>query len=284
MRIIWIAALAALGIVVLGTAAQARTLQEIGEDGVFRVGFRMDAKPLSFLDPDGNAVGYSVDLCRQVAEALLGRLGRQNLSIEYVPVDATERFAALETGKADILCGATTHTLARQERVDFSLLTFVTGAEMLVRLGAGITDLPDVAGKKVGVLAGTTTETGLRRALGERAIEAEVITVERHEYGIAELETNGIDAYFGDRILLLGLAERAIDPAKLTLSGKLYSIEPYALALPRGTSELKLIADRTLARLYRSGRIKKIYRKWFGGAKPGNLLSTLYLLQAIPDE
>ncbi len=284
MRKIWIAALAALGILVLGTAAQARTLQEIAEDGVFRVGFRMDAKPFSFLDPDGNAAGYSVDLCRQVAEALRGRLGRQKLSIEYIPVGAAERFAALEDGKADILCGATTHTLARQERVDFSLLTFVTGAEMLVRLGEGITDLPDVAGKKVGVLEGTTTESGLHRALVDRGIEAEVMAVERHEYGIAGLETGEIDAYFGDRILLLGLARQAIDPAKLTLSGKLYSIEPYALALPRGTSELKLIADRTLARLYRSGRIKKINRKWFGSAKPGNLLSALYLLQAIPDE
>ena len=93
MRKIWIAA---LGIMVLGTAVQARTLQEIGEDGVFRVGFRMDAKPFSFLDPDGNAAGYSVDLCRQVAEALRGRLERQNLSIEYVPVNAAERFATLE--------------------------------------------------------------------------------------------------------------------------------------------------------------------------------------------
>lgn len=281
MRKIWIAA---LGIMVLGTAVQARTLQEIGEDGVFRVGFRMDAKPFSFLDPDGNAAGYSVDLCRQVAEALRGRLERQNLSIEYVPVNAAERFATLEAGKADILCGATTHTLARQERVDFSLLIFVTGAEMLVRRGAGITNLPNVAGKKVGVLAGTTTEAGLRRALGESAIEAEVIAVERHEYGIAELETGGIDAYFGDRILLLELAERAIDPEKLTLSGRLYSIEPYALALPRGSGDLKLIADRTLARLYRSGRIEDISRKWFGSAKPSNLLRALYLLQAIPDE
>lgn len=206
------------------------------------------------------------------------------MNVEYVPVKAANRIEMLESDEIDIECGSSTRTLRRQERVDFTLLTFVTGAEMLVRVDSGIGDIPDLAGRKVGVLEGTTTERGLRNALEKRFIDAQVVTVERHDYGLASLEVGDIDAYFADRILLLGLAGRAMDPSKLQLSGRLYSIEPYALMVRRGDDDLRLIADRTIASLYRSGQIKGIAGKWFGGAKAGNLLKALYLLQAIPEQ
>ena len=263
--------------------ARADTLNQIRDSGTFKLGFRMDAKPLSFLDPDGNAAGYTVDMCRRVATAIQVHLGLDTLKVKYVPVSAENRIQMLLDGKIDIECATTTRTLERQAKVDFTLLTFVTGAAMLSRTESKIGDLPDIAGRKIGVLAGTTTEAGLKRVLQTRGIEAEVMTTERHEYGIASLETKEIDAYFADRILLLGLADRAIEPSKLTLSGHLYSYEPYALMVRRGDSDLRLIADRTIAALYRSGEIEALYKTWFGTAKAGNLLRALYILQAIPE-
>lgn len=264
-------------------SARADTLDRIRETGVFKLGFRMDAKPLSFLDPDGNAAGYSVDICRRIATATQVALGLASLKTEYVPVSAENRIQMLLDGKIDIECASSTRTLERQEKVDFTLLTFVTGAAMLTRVDSGIDDLADIAGRKVGVLGGTTTEAGLYRALQARGIDAEVMLTERHEYGIASLETKGIDAYFADRILLLGLAERAIEPAKLKLSQHLYSYEPYAFMVRKGDSDFRLIADRTIAALYRTGQIEQIYRAWFGKGKPGNLLRALFVLQAIPE-
>ena len=268
----------------LARPTAASTLEKARKSGTFTIGFRLDARPFSFLDADGKAAGYAVDICRRIAVALRGNLGLADMNVEYVPVKAANRIEMLESDEIDIECGSTTRALRRQERVDFTLLTFVTGAEMLVRVGSGIGDLPDLAGRKVGVLEGTTTERGLRNALEERFIDAQVLTVERHDYGLASLEAGDIDAYFADRILLLGLAGRAMDPSKLQLSGRLYSIEPYALMVRRGDDDLRLIADRTIASLYRSGQIKGIAGKWFGGAKAGNLLKALYLLQAIPEQ
>ena len=263
--------------------ARADTLDQIRESGVFKLGFRMDAKPLSFLDPDGKAAGYAVDICRRIATAIQVELGLEALKTEYVPVSAENRIQRLLDGKIDMECATSTRTLERQGRVDFTLLTFVTGAAMLSRVESGIEDLPDVAGRKIGVLKGTTTEAGLYRALKAGGIEADILLTERHEYGIASLETKEIDAYFADRVLLLGLAERAIEPAKLKLSQQLYSYEPYAFMVRRGDDGLRLIADRTIAALYRSGEIREVYRTWFGEAKAGNLLRALYILQAIPE-
>ena len=226
-------------------AARADTLDAVRETGVVKLGFRMDAKPLSFLDPDGNAAGYAVDICRRVADTLTAGLGLDSLTIEYIPVSAENRIQMLLDEKVDIECATTTRTLERQERVDFSLLTFLTGADMLVRTGSKIRDIADIAGRKIGVLAGTTTEVLLRRLLKDRAIEAEVMAMERHEYGIASLETEEIDAYFADRVLLQGLMWRGDKSSRLKLSGTLYSYEPYALMIRRGDADLRLIADRT---------------------------------------
>ncbi len=278
------ACIVALTGLALAQPTAASTLEKVRKSGTFTIGFRLDARPFSFLDADGQAAGYAVDICRRIAVALRGNLGLADMNVEYVPVKAANRIEMLESDEIDIECGSSTRTLRRQERVDFTLLTFVTGAEMLVRVDSGIGDIPDLAGRKVGVLEGTTTERGLRNALEKRFIDAQVVTVERHDYGLASLEVGDIDAYFADRILLLGLAGRAMDPSKLQLSGRLYSIEPYALMVRRGDDDLRLIADRTIASLYRSGQIKGIAGKWFGGAKAGNLLKALYLLQAIPEQ
>ena len=270
---------------VVTTEAQADTLAKIKESGTIVFGYRTASPPFSFVDQSGKAVGYSIDLCERIAAAVKDELSLNGIKIDYVPVTAENRFSMVRQGKVDIVCGSTTNTLKRRERVAFTLLTFITGAEMLVRTGSGIDRLKDLKGKKVGVVKGTTTETGLTKALKQQFINAQVVIVKDHDDGLRALEDSKIDAYTSDRIILIALAREARDPSKLMLMNQFYSVEPYALVVRRDDPDFRLIADRTLASLYRSGRIVEIYRRWLGKiGRPSNLVKALYILQGIPAE
>ena len=283
LRLMWVLTL--LLSFVATTEAQADTLAKIKESGTIVFGYRTASPPFSFVDQSGKAVGYSIDLCKRIAAAVKDELSLNGIKIDYVPVTAENRFSMVQQGKVDIVCGSTTNTLKRRERVAFTLLTFITGAEMLVRTGSGIDGLKDLEGKKVGVVTGTTTKTGLTKALKRQFINAQVVIVKDHDEGLKALEDSKIDAYTTDRIILIGLARGARDPSKLMLTNHLYSFEPYALVVRRDDPDFRLIADRTLASLYRSRRIVEIYRKWFGKiGRATDLLKALYILQGIPAE
>lgn len=263
-------------------ASPGDTLAKAADSGRFTFGFREDARPFAYRDEDGKPAGYSVALCRRIAAQIKQTLNKEDLDVQFTPVTADERRDALSSGRIDLECGATSETLERRQSFDFSLQTFVTGAEMLVRTDSQIDDLSDVADKKVGVLKSTTTETGLKSALETQLIDAKVTPFERHEDGLAALENGDIDAYFADRILLLGLGQKAKDPSKLQLSGRFYSYEPYALMMRKGDERLRLAADTALANLYRSGQIWEIYEQYFGDAEPSELLVALFILEGLP--
>ena len=283
LRLIWVLTISLS--FVATTEARADTLAKIKESGTIVIGHRTASPPFSVVDQSGTAVGYSIDLCKRIAAAVKDELGLNGIKIDYVPVTAENRFSMVRQGKVDIVCGSTTNTLKRRERVAFTLLTFITGAEMLVRTGSGIDGLKDLEGKKVGVVTGTTTKTGLTKALKRQFINAQVVIVKDHDEGLKALEDSKIDAYTTDRIILIGLARGARDPSKLMLTNRLYSFEPYALVVRRDDPDFRLIADRTLASLYRSRRIVEIYRKWFGKiGRATDLLKALYILQGIPAE
>ena len=139
------------------------TLERIAETGEFRVGFVPDAPPMSFLDAKGNAIGYSIDLCRQIASSIRDELGLEKIDLSFTPlVSMEDRLSAVEEGRVDIECGATTVTLSRRERVDFTLMTFITGGAVLSRTARPINAMDDLVDKQVAVISGTTTEDALR--------------------------------------------------------------------------------------------------------------------------
>lgn len=281
-----LAALCALAFVLIcplaPSGATAATLERIAENGVIKLGFREDAAPFSYLTEDNKVAGYSIALCEAVAGAVRNHLKRDDIKIELVPVTAESRFIDLQAGRVDLLCGADTVTLERRKRVDFSLLTFVTGSSVLYRRD-GPADFVALAGQKVGVRGGTTTETGLKRALSEAGIAAEVVSLDSHEEGRRALEAKEISAYFADRAILIMLAAGAEKPQDLALSQRFFSYEPYALALQHGDSDFRLLVDTTLVRLYRSQAVGKIYQASFGDVPMSDLLRALFIVQALPD-
>ena len=263
--------------------AAAGTIDKLRQDKTLRIAYRDDAPPFSFKDAIGEPAGFMVELCRSVAKNLAAQLSLSDLKIAYVPVTAANRLEAIETGKADLLCEPTSATLSRREHVDFSITTFVDGASLLVS-GEGPSDFGALAGKKIGVLAGTTTEQSLRDTLASAKINAEVVLAKTHEEGLAMLDQGAIAAYFGDRAILAYLAAKSSAPGKLRLANNYLSVEPYALALPRGDSDFRLAVDRALSRIYRSGEIAIVFAHTFGEqTQPTDTLKTLYLISALPE-
>ena len=282
-RRIWLipASIAAL-LITIGIAS-AGTLDRIGQEKAIRFANREDARPFSYKDKLGEPAGFMVDLCRAVAKKLAEQLNLPSLNAAYVSVTAADRFEAITQQKADILCEPTSVTLSRREQVDFSIPTFLDGASLMVRAG-GPKNLRDLAGKKIGVLAGTTTEEALRNTLKEAKITGDVVTAKTHGDGLGMLNDGKISAYFGDRSILLFLIKDSKAPEKLRLADDYLTVEPYALALPRGDSDFRLAVDRALSHIYRSGEIVSVFERTFGAkAKPSQILQTLYLISGLPD-
>ena len=264
-------------------AASAGTLDHIAQTKSLRIAYRDDAPPFSYAGKDGKAAGYMVDLCRAVAKQLAAQLKLPALNLVYVPVTAVDRFEAISEGKADLLCEPTTQTLSRRAEVDFSIPTFVDGAGLLIRKD-GPHSLKQLAGKKIGVLAGTTTEEELHNTLKDNGMTADVIPADTHEDGLAMLDSGKVSAYFADRSILVFLAQKSAAPGKLLLADNYLTIEPYALALPHGAENFRLAVDRALSHIYRSGEIAQIFSNTFGNkAKPSQIVQTLYMISALPD-
>ncbi len=261
------------------------TLKRIDDTGQMNLGFRESEPPMSFRDQSGRPIGYSIDLCEHIAAGVKRKLGRSDVTVNYVPVTAENRFTAIETASIDILCGATTKTLGRSERVGFTQLTFVTGASLLSMEGKKVVNIMGLKGKRVAVVSSTTTIEALKSALNEMLVDATVVPVSSAEEGMALLEKGEVDAYSSDQVVLIGQVIARNNEKKYFLSEELFSFEPFALAVTRGDADFQLIADRALSQLNRSGQIGAIYRKWFShfGAKPPLVLKALYKLNATPE-
>lgn len=259
-------------------------LAAIQKSGTIRLGHLQSAPPFSFVDGAGQPQGYSVELCKRVAENIRQELKLGDLKIAWVPLQLQDRIEAVRNGKVDIECGTTTWTLTRQQEVDFSLMTFVDGATVLVNGNSEMLRIADLNGKKIAVVPTTTTAGSLQRALKARMLTAEVVLVSSPEEGIAKLKSGAVDGYASDRVVLISLGLQSKTGSNFRVLDEDFSVEPYALALPRGDPDFRLEVDRALARLYRSGEIEAVFDRWLGPlGRPSTLLTALYYLQSLPE-
>jgi len=273
------------------------TLDRITGEGVIRLGYRADAAPFAS-EADGKAGGFTVELCVAVARLMGKALGISNFEGMLVRVDTTDRFNALERGEIDLLCGATTATLERRARVDFSIPTFATGVGAAVKSDAPelmreilITDSPAAAsraavaealkGRALGVRAGTTAAAWLENSPIADLEQVSIIEIADHGEAIAKLRDGALDAYFADQAILGAQIAKAGAEGEISLSQKTFTHEPYALAMPKGDSELRLEVDRALSQIYRSGSILSLYSKYFGA--PGGQALLFYALTPLPE-
>jgi ABC-type amino acid transport substrate-binding protein len=275
------------------------TLDRMRQAGRIRVGYRADARPLSYRDESGKPAGYSVELCQRIVEAAKGELGLADSPIEWVPVTAENRYQTLQQGEVDLLCGAESVTLSRRHDVSFSIPIFPGGIGALLRADAPAQLREVLAGstsksgpvwrgnsqvlqaKTFAVVANTTAEKVLAEKMAEFKVTATVIPVDAYEKGVQQLLDRKCDVFFGDRAILLDAAKRSPSGRDLALLDRLFTYEPLALALPRGDEDFRLIVDRALSGLYRSGEIRAIYTKWCG--EPDASVVTFFRWNTLPD-
>lgn len=272
----------------IGVTASAQTgpntLGKIKAAKAINIAYSADSLPFSFTGPDKTALGFSIELCKRVIAQIGRTVAEPNLAVNWMAGSVSERLQMVASGKADLDCANTSQTQSRLAQVDFSNLIFVDGGGLLVKAGAPINQVTDLAGKKVAVLKGTTTETRLSDVLRLRLINANLLPVNDAAAGLAMLEAGTVDALASDKVKLVGLAIQAKEPSKLALVAEDFSIEPYAFALPRNDSALRLEVNKALTQVYVGGDIETIFAQWLGKlGRPTGLLSAMYLLNSIPE-
>ena len=276
--------LALLCVLAAPAAAQSVTLDKIRKTGVITMGYVEGSAPFSFTDAGKQPQGYSVDLCRAVASGIRAQLKLASLETRWVPVTIQDRIEAVKSGRVDIECSTTTWTLSRQADVDFSLVTFVDSGSILTRTESEAGRLTDFGGKRIAVITSTTTEKVLRETLARRSIKAEVVTVRTRDAGLQLLDQRKVEGFASDRIVLIGVVMTGKAKGTFKLLDEDFSIEPYALPLPRGDADFRLAVNRVLAGLYRSGDIDRIYNEWLGKLGPPSLLlSAAFFIQGLAE-
>ncbi|HOM14009.1 MAG TPA: amino acid ABC transporter substrate-binding protein [Rubrivivax sp.] len=288
---------AGLALGACATVLAAGVLDRARDSSKLTFGYRADARPFAFAD-GGKPAGFSVALCQKVADAVQAELKLPKLQLDFVPVTATSRFELLQQGKIDLSCGTDTPTLARRGSVDFSLPIFFAGTGALLRKDAdprlrnALADQPDpvrpvwrgapgIFGLQVvfAVVGGTTVEKTLIERLKLRRVTVTVAPVPDYAAGVQMVLDGRAAALFGDRPVLLDLAQRGAGP--LQVIERTFTREPLALALPRGDAEFRLLVDRTLSRVYRSPEFAALYTTYFGAPGPGAL--EFFQAVALPD-
>ena len=263
---------------------QDATLKKIRDSKTITIAHRTDALPFSFVGDGNQPMGYTVELCKRIASSIEQQLKVGPLAVKWVAATSQNRLELVQKRQVDMECGSTTATLSRMELVDFSSPVFVDTTGLLARKAAGATSLSAMAGKRIAVVAGTTNHKALENALKKKLVSATVVTVKNRDEGVAQLEKGSVDAFAGDKILLLGLAGKVKDTAQYTLLDDNLGFEPYAIALPRGDAGMRLAVNRALSQIYGSGAIVEIFRATFGSAiDPSPALVITYEVSTYPE-
>ncbi len=241
----------------------AGALKRVAQSGTLRIGYRADAAPFSFVSKAGEVHGYSIDLCRAIAESIGDGIGGAPPKLEFRQVSAADRLDQVAAGAVDLECGSTTNTAARRQRVAFSPPIFITGTRLAVRRDAGIRGLADLAGRAVAVVRGTTNEEALRGIVARQGLRIGVVVTDDLPQAFALLAAGRVDAVGGDDVLLVGELVRTGVRARHAVVGPLLTFERYGIVYARDDPGLAATVARALHDLARAGELARIYDKWF---------------------
>ncbi|AVO54033.1 transporter substrate-binding domain-containing protein [Ectopseudomonas mendocina] len=251
-----------------GVSAQEGTLAKIAELGEISVGHRDGAVPFSYYDDQQRPIGYAMDLCAKVVEAIKLKLDEPELKVSYLPVTGATRMPLLANGTIDMECGTTTNNAERQRQVSFSNTYFVAGVRILSKKSAPIETMADAKGKTVVTLAGTTSVKVISEINAAQNLGLNVLSVKDLAEGMLTLQTERAVALIFDDVSIAGAAATSKNPGDFVMSAEPLSIEPYGIMLRRGDEAFKEVVNATLDELYASGEINAIYDKWFVQAIP----------------
>ena len=235
------------------------------------MGHREGAVPFSYIGPDGKPMGFSIDLCMKIVDKIKETTKKPDLKINLVPVTSANRIPLMANGTIDLECGTTAVTLARLQQVNFLPVMFVTNVKLMVKKNSGIKEIEDLKGKNIGVTLGTTEEKIIREISDSGKLDIKIVPVKEHTQGGLALETDRIDAYTTDDVLLYGLISASKTPEMFAVVGRDLYPNPYAIMVPRNDDTYLHLGRTVLADMMRTGEIRKLYDKWFVGKGTVNM-------------
>lgn len=251
---------AALG---AASASAGPVLERIRQSGKIVIGHRDASVPFSYLDAEGKPVGYAIDLCMKLTEAVRKKLALNSLKVEFLPVTSATRIAAVAQDKVDLECESTTNNAERRQTVAFAVPHYITGARFLVRADSRALALKDFEGKTLVSTTGTTPLKAVNQANRERLMSIRVVEVPDHVRGVEMVERGEADGFVMDEVLLVGLISSRADPGKLRVVGKYLTIEPLGIMLPKNDPEFKQVVDTEMKRLIKSREAVALHDQWF---------------------
>jgi glutamate/aspartate transport system substrate-binding protein len=239
------------------------TLKKVKETGIFTIGYRESSLPLSYLDDKLMPVGFSIQLCKHVVDAVKAKLGMPDLNVKFNPVTSATRIPLVANGTVDIECGSTANMTTRQQQVGFSYTFFVPQFKWIVRTDSNIKSADDLRGKTVAVTAGTNTAIFVNKMNGEQNLGMTITQGKDHAESFLLVETGRATAWMEDDVLLAGFRANAKSPADFKLLDKSYPSDPYALMIRKDDPQFKALVDEALVQLMRSGEFERLYTEWF---------------------
>jgi glutamate/aspartate transport system substrate-binding protein len=255
-------AAAALGFTA-AAAAQESTLKKIKDSGSITIGHRDASIPFSYYDDKQQVVGYAVDLCLRIVDAVKTELKLPKLETKYQLVTSANRIPLMANGTIDLECGSTTNNLERQKQVWFTITHFVTANRWVAKKSANLKKLADLKGKTIVSTAGTTNIKQITEINGQQNLGMNIISANGHPEAFQMVETGRAVAFVMDDILLYSLAAQSRNPKDYEISADALSVEPYGIMLRKDDNEFKKVVDAAMTNIYKSGQINAIYDKWF---------------------
>ena len=240
----------------------AGTLAKVRAASSITIAFRESSIPFSYLSPRKEPIGYSIELCKKLVEAIGEAIGRE-LAIRWVPVTSETRIDAITSGRADLECGSTTDNLERRKLVSFSPTIFVAGTKLLVRRGSPIKSFRDLGGKTVVVTAGTTNEKAMQEIARRLKVDFKLVAARDHAESYTRLEAGGVDAFATDDVLLYGLLAQHKAQKKYQVVGEFLSYDPYGIMFRRDDAQLAALVKQAFQYLAEDGEVERQYKRWF---------------------
>ena len=247
----------------LPASAQDGTLKKIKDSGSITIGHRDASIPFSYYDDKQQPVGYAVELCLRIVDAVKSELKMPKLDVKYQLVTSANRIPLMANGTIDLECGSTTNNLARQEQVWFTITHFVTANRWIAKKSANLKTLQDLKGKTVVSTAGTTNIKGITEINAAQNLGMNIISANGHPEAFQMVETGRAAAFVMDDILLYSLAAQSRNPGDYAISTEATSVEPYGIMLRKDDAAFKKVVNAAMTNIYKSGQINAFYEKWF---------------------
>jgi glutamate/aspartate transport system substrate-binding protein len=244
------------------------TLKKVKETGAITIGHRESSIPFSYLDDKQQPIGYAMDLCMKIVDAVKTELKMPNLKVNLQPVTSGNRIPQLQAGNIDMECGSTTNSVERQKQVSFGPTYFVINVTAAVKKNSGIKALADLNGKTISTTSGTTSVPLLKKYEKTANADIKEIYGKDHAESFLLMTQDRTSAFVMDDILLAGQIANSDKPGDYMIIQESLRQEPYSMMIRKDDPQFKALVDKTVGGVMKSGEIDKIYAKWFTSQIP----------------